>query len=110
VGGKERIEGRVTTATSVECRLPGRSHGNVTVEVSLNGADWGGDSVQFRYKGVCVMRSVVPSMGTEEGGTIVTVHGRGFKEGGAGRVFRLAGRITGVDRLVGNVAQSPAMP
>jgi hypothetical protein len=82
VGGKERIEGRVTTATSVECRLPGRSHGNVTVEVSLNGADWGGDSVQFRYKGVCVMRSVVPSMGTEEGGTIVTVHGRGFKEGG----------------------------
>jgi hypothetical protein len=82
VGGKERIEGRVTTATSVECRLPGRSHGNVTVEVSLNGADWGGESVQFRYKGACVMRSVVPSMGTEDGGTIVTVHGRGFKEGG----------------------------
>jgi hypothetical protein len=51
VGGKERIEGRVTTATSVECRLPARSHGNETVEVSLNGADWGGDSVQFRYKG-----------------------------------------------------------
>ena len=51
VGGKERIEGRVTTATSVECRLLARSHGNETVEVSLNGADWGGDSVQFRYKG-----------------------------------------------------------
>ncbi len=61
--------------------MPARSHGNVTVEVSLNGADWGGDNVQFRYKGVCVMRSVVPSMGTEEGGTIVTVHGRVFKEG-----------------------------
>ncbi len=81
VGGKERIEGRVTTATSVKCRLPGRSHGNVTVEVSLNGADWGGESVQFRYKGVCAMGSVVPSMGMEEGDTIVTVHGRDFKEG-----------------------------
>jgi hypothetical protein len=70
--------------------VPGVAARDVTVEVSLNGADWGGDSVQFRYKGVCVMRSVVPSMGTEEGGTIVTVHGRGFKEGG--RVWCRFGR------------------
>lgn len=49
VGGRERIEGRVISGTRVECRLPGRSQGNVTVEVSLNGEDWGGGgSVQFR--------------------------------------------------------------
>jgi len=49
VGGRERIEGRVISGTRVECRLPGRSQANVTVEVSLNGEDWGGGgSVQFR--------------------------------------------------------------
>jgi hypothetical protein len=87
VGGRERVEGRVTTGRSVECKLPGRSQGNVTVEVSLNGEDWVGGGVQFRYRGICVTGAVVPSMGTEEGGTTVTVQGRGFKEGltGGGR-------------------------
>ena len=84
VGGRERVEGRVTTGRSVECKLPGRSQGNVTVEVSLNGEDWVGGGVQFRYRGICVTGAVVPSMGTEEGGTTVTVQGRGFKEGSTG--------------------------
>ena len=84
VGGRERLEGRVTTGRSVECKLPGRSQGNVTVEVSLNGEDWVGGGVQFRYRGICVTGAVVPSMGTEEGGTTVTVQGRGFKEGSTG--------------------------
>ena len=57
----------------VECNLPERSQGNVTVEVSLNGEDWVGGGVQFRYRGICVTGAVVPSMGTEEGGTTVTV-------------------------------------
>ena len=84
VGGRERLEGRGTTGRSVECKLPGRSQGNVTVEVSLNGEDWVGGGVQFRYRGICVTGAVVPSMGTEEGGTTVTVQGRGFKEGSTG--------------------------
>ena len=97
VGGRERVEGRVTTGRSVECKLPGRSQGNVTVEVSLNGEDWVGGGVQFRYRGICVTGAVVPSMGTEEGGTTVTVQGRGFKEGstGGGGVWCGAGGVAG---------------
>ena len=68
-GGREGVGGGETTGRSVECKLPGRSQGNVTVEVSLNGEDWVGGGVQFRYRGICVTGAVVPSMGTEEGGT-----------------------------------------
>jgi hypothetical protein len=73
--------GRLLSSSAVLCALPpARGVGNVTLEVSNNGVDFGSSFVLFQYVSDMYVSSVTPSSDTMWGGLQVTVSGQGFEQ------------------------------
>ena len=75
------LNGRLLSSSAVLCTLPPSSSvGNITLEVSNNGVDFGSAFVLFQYLSDMYVSAVIPSSDTMWGGSKVTVVGQGFNE------------------------------
>ena len=63
---------QLVSETIVECLAPPHVAGDVPVEVSLNGLDFSSSGLTFAFIGPTI-QSVVPSLGPEQGGSVVTI-------------------------------------
>ena len=74
-----RIVGaRFVSSSMVVCISPPGVVGSSPVEVTLNGAQWSSDSVQFEFHGPADTYTVVPATGPLQGGTPIVVTGTNF--------------------------------
>jgi len=70
---------RVVSDGQLECTAPAASGEGVrVVEVSMNGQQYSSSGVEYTYRSAVVISSVWPLAGASEGGTPVTLTGRGF--------------------------------
>jgi hypothetical protein len=73
------MNARLLSSSAVLCNLPpSRGIGNVTLEVSNNGVDFGVSFVLFQFMPDTYVTSLVPSSDTLWGGSRVTITGQGF--------------------------------
>lgn len=69
----------VLDGTTVFCTSPSREEsGQVAVEVTSNGQDWGISSATFTYVLPLMIKDVFPNIGPLAGGTAVRISGSGF--------------------------------
>ena len=76
-GGSES-KARWLGPTMVECEAPAHEAGVVSVEVSVNGADFTADDASFEYVASATVLSATPASGPARGGTAVVVQGESF--------------------------------
>jgi hypothetical protein len=69
------LRGQYVSSTLVECKVPERGAGTVTVTVSNNGADMSPTLVWYSYSAASVAFSMAPSSGPVSGGTRVMLSG-----------------------------------
>lgn len=77
-GGGEVVDATLWSESLIRCQVPPASPGLVTVEVTLNGADWMVVPVRARYEPDRFVYSLSPSAGPLSGGSHVVVTGVGF--------------------------------
>jgi hypothetical protein len=79
IGSRRNVSGRAVSSTIVLCITPPSSSlGTARVEVSPNGQDFTRGGLRFEYEGDVTLVDVIPSQGSELGGTVVTGVGSGF--------------------------------
>lgn len=86
------------TSTVVVCNSPAHASGSVAVEVSSNGQDYSGNTIQFLYVANPSVTSILPTAGPLGGATVVTVTGTGFKS--SSRLQCKLGSILGIATFV----------
>lgn len=83
--GMTDVPATFVSPSELRCTLPASSPGVANVSISFNGVDefYGLDGVVYEYVVVPIVRNLHPSMGSQGGGTSVTVSGNGNKNASA---------------------------
>jgi hypothetical protein len=76
--GQSVFKAKAIMGSMVVCESPAHAAGNVTISLSPNGVDFTAAPGYFQYTSGVVISSLVPSVGSEEGGSTLTVRGEGF--------------------------------
>jgi hypothetical protein len=85
VGHRRGILGRWESSTLVLCTIPAAmAEGAVQIEVSSNGVDYTEDGEIFWYQPVAILDRMEPVQGSEMGGTVISITGRGIMDGATG--------------------------
>lgn len=77
-GGEDVVSAAWWSNSSVQCVSPSGNVGWVTIELTLNGADWMPVPVGVRYEPDRFVYSLYPTSGPLRGGTLLGVTGTGF--------------------------------
>ena len=78
--GENSVQAFDVQTDSFKCNSPPNSDSQkVSLRISLNGIDYGNHGKEFVYDKNVSATSLIPNQGTENGGTLVRVLGKGFK-------------------------------
>jgi len=69
------VTARWISSSKVECVAPAHALGSVSVEVTLNDADYTDDGISFTFVKDVLLTSIVPAAGPAGGDTLVTLSG-----------------------------------
>ena len=96
--GDTSVHASVQTSESVICVAPNVSvAGAVEVDVSSNGVDFTQERLQFVFQETIALESIAPSLGPENGATVVTITGLNFVDQDTMQcIFRSADNVLGV--------------
>ena len=81
--GETVVPGYYTSNEEILCRSPpltliSKNGVNVCLEITTNGVDFVSSGIQFMYHPTVSLFSALPNLGSENGGTMVTLKGRNF--------------------------------
>ena len=79
--GAPMTNATLVSASTVRCDAAPHNIGtsnSVSLSVTVDGKYCSGSSVQLLYRSDPVIYSISPTVGTESGGTVITVAGKGF--------------------------------
>ncbi|CAM9153971.1 unnamed protein product, partial [Hapterophycus canaliculatus] len=85
------VPGKWMDSTTLSCLTPPHMPGMAVLRLSMNGQQFVETGLSFEYLGESTLRSITPSSGPQQGGTLVEVTGAGFVNSTA-LSCRLAGR------------------
>ena len=93
------------SSTSMRCMTPSVSAAGLSaLEVSFNGQEYSMSGATYRYTKDIAVTGLIPSRGSEQGGTVVTVVGSGFDESDGLRCYfggdAILAQWLGPDRLL----------
>ncbi|CAN0054030.1 unnamed protein product, partial [Heterosigma akashiwo] len=78
--GDTRVSAQFVSNQELTCITPPGLPGTGIVEVSVNGQEYSASGVEFRYYEEPVIESIYPALGSELGGTTITVTGVLFQD------------------------------
>ncbi|EKX40409.1 hypothetical protein GUITHDRAFT_113438 [Guillardia theta CCMP2712] len=79
--GERTVEGTFQSSTQAVCTSPVHVAGNVSLSLSVNGADYTRTVCNYQYVSGVTIVSIQPSAGSVNGGDSITVQGTGFFSG-----------------------------
>lgn len=77
-GPSSRVAGRWLDRASIVCTTPPQRPGSVQLAISTNGQQFVDTGLAYAYQPQATVRSLLPSTGSVQGGTIINVSGAGF--------------------------------
>ena len=104
-GGVDSTDVRFLSESTISCKAPAGGEANVRIQVSLNGLDTDFTSVEFGSRFIYHTPPILldrpsPSAGPRSGGTVITIKGTGFIDGGLACKFWTGPAKGNLDRRV----------